>query len=126
MKRAILVFLFMLTAINLFALGRREKMNDFQHSFADNIETINAGAENTIKILGRVQIYGNEPHTFLGIIDENGVEYAVYPQSREEELRKLQGHLIEFTVIVLDNPQGYGSLFLRGGTVTPITWGIIQ
>jgi len=77
-------------------------------------------------LTGRIQIYGNEPHTFVGIIDENGAEYAVYPPEQEEKLRKLQGHLIEFTVIFLDKPQGYGSLFLQGGTITPLEWRIIR
>jgi len=82
--------------------------------------------ENTVKITGMVQIYGNEPHTFVGIVDENGTEYAVYPPSQEAELRKLQGHLIEFTVIMLDEPKGEGGLYLKGGTVTPISWEIIR
>ena len=82
--------------------------------------------ENTTKITGMVQIYGNEPHTFVGIVDVAGVEYAVYPASQEEELRKLQGHIIEFTVIILDEPKGEGSMYLRGGTVTPLSWVIIR
>ena len=85
----------------------------------------NTDVENTRKITGIVQVYGNEPHTYVGIIDMNGIEYSVYPRSKEEELRQLQGYLIEFTVVLLDEPQGYGSLFLRGGTVTPIKWEII-
>jgi len=82
--------------------------------------------ENTIKILGKIQIYGNEPHTFVGIVDENGTEYAVYPPSMDEKLRSLQGHLIEFTVILPDKPHGFGSLFLKGGTVKPVKWEVIQ
>jgi len=78
------------------------------------------------KITGRVQVYGNEPHTFVGIVDMNGIEYAVYPRSKEDELRQLQGHLIEFTVVFLDEPKAYGSLFLKGGTVKPIKWEITQ
>jgi hypothetical protein len=85
-----------------------------------------ADAENTARITGSVRIYGSEPHTFVGIVDEKGTEYAVYPPSKEEELRKLQGHLIDFTVIFMDEPQGYGSLFLKGGTVTPVNWEIIR
>ena len=82
--------------------------------------------EGTMKIRGQVRIYGNEPQTFAGIVDENGTAYSIYPPEREKELRQLQGHLIEFTVILLDEPRGYGSLFLRGGTVTPLSWVIIQ
>ena len=92
----------------------------------ENIKTAeNVIVENTIKISGRVQVYGNEPRTFVGILDMDGVEYAVYPRSKEDELRPLQGHLTEFTVVFIDE-QTFGSLFLRGGTVTPIKWEIIQ
>jgi hypothetical protein len=85
-----------------------------------------SNGEKTAMITGRVQIYGNEPHTFVGIVDDSGVEYAVYPPSREAELRKLQGHLIVFTVIMLPEPQGEGGMYLRGGTVTPLGWEIIR
>jgi hypothetical protein len=82
--------------------------------------------ENTAKITGSVRIFGSEPHTFVGIVDENGTEYAVYPASQEAELRKLQGHLIVFTVVFLDEPKGEGGLYLKGGTVTPLSWEIIR
>jgi hypothetical protein len=82
--------------------------------------------ENTIRITGIVQVYGNEPHTFVGIVEENGTEYAVYPPSQEAELRKLQGHLIAFTVIMLDEPKGEGGIYLKGGTVTPLSWEILR
>jgi hypothetical protein len=104
------MFIFFIT-FGLFPLGIKEDMNDSQ---------------NTTKITGRVVIYGNEPHTFVGIVGEDGTEYAVYPSDQEEKLRALQGHLIEFTVVLLNESQGYGSLFLKGGTVTPVTWEIIQ
>jgi hypothetical protein len=76
-------------------------------------------------IVGRVKIYGNEPHTFAGIVDANGNEYSVYPDEKEAEIKKLTGNLIEFKVILLTKGAGYGSLFLKGGTVTPISWRII-
>jgi len=85
-----------------------------------------SSVENTARITGTVHIYGNEPHTFVGIVDENGTEYAVYPPSKEAELQKLQGHLIAFTVIMLDGPKGEGGLYLKGGTVTPLSWEIIR
>ncbi|MCL2557674.1 MAG: hypothetical protein FWE09_04275 [Treponema sp.] len=84
------------------------------------------GSCDAVKITGRVQIYGSEPHTFVGIIDENGNEFAIYPESQGEALRELQGHLIEFSVIFINEPRGYGALFLRGGTVTVLEWAIIR
>jgi len=89
-------------------------------------KTKTQGKEKTIKLKGIIKIFGSEPHTFAGIVDEKGVEYSIYPPEKEDELRKLQGNLIEFTVILLDKPQGYGSLFLKGGTVTPVEWKIIN
>ena len=104
-----------LTACSLFLKNKNDVTNK------SNIET-----ENTVKLIGRVQIYGNEPHTFVGIIDENNIEYAVYPPQQEKKLRPLQGHLIEFSVVFLNEPRGLGSSFLKGGTVKPIKWNIIR
>jgi hypothetical protein len=123
--RIVFILVFVILATNLFSFGRREKVGDSQDSQNNNVEAAET-AENIIKILGKIQIYGNEPHTFAGIVDEDGNEYAIYPSFREDELRGLQGHLIDFTVILLDEPRGYGSLFLRGGTVTPLNWEIIR
>jgi hypothetical protein len=75
-------------------------------------------------ITGRVQIYGNEPHTFAGIIDEKGVAYAAYPQEKAKELEKFQGRLIEFEVEFVDDPQIYNRL--EGGVITPLKWRIIK
>ena len=89
--------------------------------------TSDTPVENTTKITGRVQVYGSVPHTFVGIVDEAGIEYAVYPPSKEAELGRLQGHLIEFTVIFLDDPpRTEANTFLTGGTVTPVSWVIIR
>ena len=124
--------LFVLATPDVFSFGRKEKVSDSQNTQINNVEAAetanqpDTGQENTIKILGRIRIYGSEPRTYAGIVDENGTAYAIYPPSAEDELRRLQGHIIEFSVIVLDEPQGYGSLFLRGGTVTPLSWEIKQ
>jgi hypothetical protein len=120
--------------INLFSHGIREEKNNAGNPSINSevFGTIDGGNDSGInmkdmvKITGTVQIYGNEPHTFAGITGENGEEYAIYPPSREDELRALQGRLIDFTVIILDEPKGFGSLFLRGGTVTPVEWHIIR
>jgi len=128
MKLIVFLLFFVCITPNVFPCGRKEK-NNVQPATAETFgaaEQINTGTENMTKLTGRVQIYGSEPHTFAGIVDENGTEFAVYPPEQEEELRKLQGHLIEFTVVFLDDPRGYGSLFLRGGTVTPVKWEIIN
>jgi len=107
MKLLLLLF----TAFSAFACG------------TDDGVLYNAG--NAVKITGMVHIYGNEPHTFAGIVDANGTQYAVYPRSSEDELRSLQGHLIEFTVVFVDE-RVEGSMYLKGGTVRPISWVIIR
>jgi len=93
----------------------------------DSAEQPDTGENNTTTITGRVQIYGSEPHTFVGIIDhQDGTEYAVYPPSEEKALRGLQGRLIEFTVVKQNEPMGPGGLQLKGGTVTVIEWRILR
>jgi len=136
MKKTIFVLFFIFAAINLYSSGLRDRVNNTPNIPADssaesidiieNENSLNETRENIIKITGRVQVYGNEPHTFVGIIDENGAEYAVYPREQEIVLRSLQGRLIEFTVILFNEPMNYGSQFLKGGTVEPIEWTIIR
>jgi len=132
MKLIVFTIYFMFIVLNIFSLGNKEKMSNNGNSSIENVVPGNSGNQvdietrSTTMITGNVQIYGNEPHTFVGIIDKNGVEYAVYPVSQEEELRKLQGHLIEFTVVLLDKAQGSRGMSLKGGTVTPVSWKIIQ
>jgi hypothetical protein len=122
------VLFFAAAATGAFSSGRKEK-NNSQPLPVENPgtgEQLHTGTANTVKLIGRVQIYGNEPHTFAGIVDEEGTEYAVYPPAQEAELRLLQGNLIEFIVVFLDGPRGEGGLYLKGGTVTPISWEIIR
>jgi len=131
MKSIVFLLFFIFILPNVFPCGKKEANNPqpLPASSPDIIiiaEEDNIRTENMTKITGRVQIYGSEPHTFVGIVDERENEYAVYPPEQENELRRLQGHLIEFTVVFLEKPQGYGSLFLKGGTVTPVTWEIIR
>ena len=74
----------------------------------------------------RVVVYGSEPHLYVGILSEaDGKLYAVYPPEREGELRTLQGQRLEMTLRFLEKPQGYGSLFLKDGTVSPVSWNIL-
>ena len=122
MKIAVFILIFILTAFQLFSVGIRES-NNMTDTTSEKKQ--DKAKENAAKILGRVQVYGNEPHTFVGIVDETGTEYAVYPKEQEDRLRSLQGHIIEFTVIFLDEPKTYGSLFLRGGTVEVVSWLVI-
>ena len=107
-----MVFIFLSSGI--FALGKGECNK--KEVEVETMETIT----------GRIVIFGSEPHTFMGIVADDGTEYAVYSPAREAELRRLQGHKIEFTVVFLDEQQTYGSLFLKGGTVSPIEWKVLE
>ena len=120
MKYVFVILLNIFIALSLFAFGSQEQMEDSKQLPQEE------PPQNTVKILGMIQIYGNEPHTFVGIQGEDGEEYAVYSPSNENELRKLQGHLIEFTVIFTEEEQSFGSLFLKSGTVKPVSWRIIR
>jgi len=78
-------------------------------------------------IRGRVKIYGNEPHTYAGIETEDQSKiYAVSPPEIDKVIRELQGHLIEFKVNMIIDPEGEASLFFKDGTVKLISWKILQ
>jgi len=125
MKHIFFILVFIFTAFSIFPEGIRERVNTNTVNQSENLPTSN-GEENIVKITGKVEIYGNEPFTYVGIVDQNDIIYSVYPPEKENELKRLQGRLIEFTVILLDEPRGYGSLYLKGKTVTPVTWMILR
>jgi hypothetical protein len=83
-----------------------------------------ANAEVTQTIRGRVVVFGSEPHTFAGIVTEDGKQYNITPPEKEEEIRQFQGYVINFTVIFLDVPAGPPSLALQDGTVKLLSWTI--
>jgi hypothetical protein len=113
----VFLFGFFFTVFNVFALGKKENNAANNHA--------GAGVKNMTTLTGRVQVYGNEPHTFVGIVDEYDVAYSIYPPNKEAELRKLQGYLIEFNVIILDEPQDYAGMVL-GRSLTLIGWKVIK
>ena len=125
MKYLFFTLVFIFTAFNIFPEGIRERVNTNTVNPSENMP-VSGDEENIAKITGRVVIYGNEPFTYVGIVDQNGIVYSVYPADKEAELRSFQGHLIEFIVIFLEEPRGYGSLFLIGKTVTPVSWIILR
>jgi hypothetical protein len=113
----ILVMLMVCAPPGLFAEGK----GDAQSSAQENPEVAELPEEARI-IRGMVRVWGNEPHTYAGIETSDGKHYAVFPDEKEKEIRDLQGNLVEFTVVFSEKPQGYGSLFLRDGSVTPLSW----
>ncbi|MDR1220694.1 MAG: hypothetical protein LBK73_13925 [Treponema sp.] len=77
-----------------------------------------------MRITGAVKIFGNEPHTFVGIITADGKRYGVSPREKEAAIRRLQGRAVEFTARLLEKPEGNAALFLKDGTVEPLSWRI--
>jgi hypothetical protein len=75
-------------------------------------------------IRGRVVVFGSEPHTYAGIVAEDGKQYNVTPPEKEDEIRKLQGYAVNFTVIFLDVPAGPPGLALQDGAVKLLSWTI--
>jgi hypothetical protein len=106
----------------LFPLGA----GDFFSSSSPQKEKSADGGAGKKIIRGRVRVWGNEPHTYAGIETEDGKQFSVFPAEKEEEIRSLQGNLVEFTVLFAEEPRGAGALFLRDGNVTPLSWRIVE
>jgi len=128
MRFVFITLVFVITSCVAFSSGRMDAVNA-----SGNIETANtidqpdAGENRMIKIIGRIHIVGPDHQTIFAVIEDqhDGMKYAIYPPSVEEELRGLQGHLIEFTVVKENTPKTYESLLL-GRTVTVVEWRILQ
>jgi hypothetical protein len=61
-----------------------------------------------------------------GITGEDGKQYAIYPQEKENELKAYQTQLMRFTVVFPEEEKVYGSLFMKGGTVQVIKWEVVK
>ncbi|MDR0374476.1 MAG: hypothetical protein LBH85_01960 [Treponema sp.] len=77
-----------------------------------------------MRVTGEVKIFGNEPHTFAVIVTVDGKRYGVSPPEKEAALRRLQGRTLECTVRILE--KGDAALFLKDGTVEPLSWRIVD
>jgi len=66
---------------------------------------------------GMIAIYGNEPHSWVGIRTQEGKVYAVNPPEKAAELRDMQGRLLEFTVIIQD-----AVILGVDGSATVLSW----
>ena len=73
-----------------------------------------------ITVVGQIGVYGNEPHTWLGFVDNKGVEYGLEASEADlEELRNLQGILLEISGLLEPVPEGQpvGFQTLSGGKI---------
>ena len=120
MKNFIFASLIFLITLNACATGRREVTRN-QEEFPAN----------AITFTGRVVIYGSHPITYVGITDENGLSYGIIPRERGEELRILQGRVVEFTIVPLEESEraaalAYEESYLPGGPVRLLSHRVIR
>lgn len=107
MKRMGGIFVLILVLVlPCFAFGGRDK--------------VDAAKFRSVTVVGQIGVYGNEPHTWLGFVDQKGVEYALdAPADILEQLRNMQGFILEVTGKLDEMPKGQpvGLQVLSGGTI---------
>jgi hypothetical protein len=81
-------------------------------------------ASSNQKFIGSVRIYGSEPHTYVGIVNEKDDKmYRLSNNTKDSELRALQGKRIEFTVKALSD--GKGSYPPADGVITLLSYKVL-
>lgn len=106
MKKMVGVVIMCVLLLPLFAFGRRDKVEAVQLQ--------------QVTVVGQIGVYGNEPHTWLGFVDQKGVEYALDATADMlQELRGMQGLILEITGKLDAIPEGQPAGFqaLSGGTL---------
>lgn len=106
MKRMVGIVIMCVLMLPLLAFGGRDK--------------VEAVKIQPVTVVGQIGVYGNEPHTWLGFVDQKGVEYALDATADTlQELRKLQGIILEITgkldAVSAGQPVGFQAL--SGGTL---------
>jgi hypothetical protein len=118
-------FAMVLLSLTIFSCRTSKNENENKEEVIGEAPGIIINEDGTATITGRIRLdNGGRTDSFyyyVRIEDENGTIYNVSPREKEDELRRYQDRLIKFTVIVHDNPLGYGRK-----TVTPISWEIIE
>lgn len=74
----------------------------------------------TISFTGQIKIYGNEPHTYVGVVSSDGAKYIV-DQAYQNALRELAPGVYKFTGYInktTDTP----ALFVQDGIFVPIRY----
>lgn len=79
-------------------------------------------------VKGRIQVYGNEPFTFIGIKTTDNKEYAISADEEMcKELRAMQGQLIVITGIIISPlPDTYDFQSLKDGKIEVSEWTILD
>ena len=81
----------------------------------------------TKTITGYLQVYGNEPFTYLGIETIDKKQYAI--KASKEEISKLwdsQGNLIEMTGIIIPSNNQRLPDMLKDGKIEVVEWKIVK
>ena len=109
MKKIVLIICFILTAFICFAYSKPTKTE-----------------ENLNVITGIIQVYGNEPFTYIGIVTKDNKQYAVKTDKETSNvLRDTQGKKIEIKGTI--NPENENTLNkLKDGFIILIEWKIVE
>ncbi len=89
----------------------------FSFSGRDKVESAKL---EPVTVVGQIGVYGNEPRTWLGFVDNKGVEYGLEASEADlNELRNLQGILLEISGLLEPVPEGQPAGFqtLSGGKI---------
>ena len=81
-----------------------------------------------VEISGHISVYGSEPHTFIGIVSDDGRQYTIKADPDVlKELRLLQGKHIRFTgsVVSVKDEAGFSFQMLKDGVFVLEVWGVI-
>ncbi|MCR5188111.1 MAG: hypothetical protein K6C97_04185 [Treponema sp.] len=113
MKRSILSLILLCSAAILFAYSKPAKAK-------------------SLTLSGHIQVYGNEPFTFIGLVTDDGKEYSLQAENEVlSELRKSQGYKIEITgFLEAKEKSSDGSVIapntLKDGIITLSEWKFID
>ena len=86
-------------------------------------------SKNTTKtVKGFINVYGNEPFTYIGIETEDDKKYAISASEEEiSELWKTQGNLIEIEgYIIKPESEGRQPGMLKDGKIEVVEWKFVK
>lgn len=83
---------------------------------------------NNKTVKGYINVYGNEPFSYIGIETEDEKKYAIKAEkSVIEDLWKTQGNLIEITGLITPNTDAAKSFdMLKDGKIEVIEWKVVK
>ncbi len=80
------------------------------------------------KVKGTIQVYGNNPFTYIGIVTTDNKEYAISAEEKvNSELWKTQGRMIEITGYIIkpeSDSKSHG--LLKDGKIEVTEWKYVK